>query len=352
MSDKPKLTVIEGGKKEKQFEDLTFDDLLDPKANGGTEIQARKLFSNFPELVREFNWVLSYQKIPMDPKKPSILWMHETPFDEGVRQAFKDPNYHLQFNKIVFVSYWQQQLFHALYNIPWEQSIVIGNSIDPVHVKEGDFQVPSSRNVTKLVYISTPHRGLDILLDVIQSEEFENRYWELHVCSSFELYNRKENDVHFQKLFDRCKEDDRIKYHGTLPNDRVLSLLKESHILAYPSTYMETSCISAMEAMSTMCAIVCPNYGALPETTANYSFSYSYEPDPERHKVIFSHVLKDVIDNWSSNNVMQLLQYGKVYCDTFYRWDVRLQVWKQLLEGVYNLHYHGQQNPEPTPEAV
>ena len=49
---------------------------------------------------------------------------------------------------------------------------------------------------------------------------------------------------------------------------------------------------------------------------------------------------------------MQLLQYGKVYCDTFYRWDVRLQVWKQLLEGVYNLHYHGQQNPEPTPEAV
>ena len=115
---------------------------------------------------------------------------------------------------------------------------------------------------------------------------------------------------------------------------------------------METSCISAMEAMSTMCAIVCPNYGALPETTANYSFSYNYEPDPERHKVIFSHVLKDVIDNWSSNNVMQLLQYGKVYCDTFYRWDVRLQVWKQLLEGVYNLHYHGQQNPEPTPEAV
>ena len=55
--------------------------------------------------------------------------------------------------------------------------------------------------------------------------------------------------------------------------------------------------------MSTMCAIVCPNFGALPETTANYSFSYSYEPDPERHKVIFSHVLKDVIDNWSSNNV-------------------------------------------------
>ena len=51
MSEKPKLVVIEGGKRD--------NELIDPKANGGTEIQARRVFSEFPDLVDKFNWVLS-----------------------------------------------------------------------------------------------------------------------------------------------------------------------------------------------------------------------------------------------------------------------------------------------------
>ena len=78
MSEKPKLVVINGGKQE--------DELIDPKANGGTEIQARRVFSEFPDLVEKFDWVLSYPKLKLDYSKPALLWMHETPFDQGIRQ--------------------------------------------------------------------------------------------------------------------------------------------------------------------------------------------------------------------------------------------------------------------------
>ena len=43
-------------------------------------------------------------------------------------------------------------------------------------------------------------------------------------------------------------------------------LLKEMHIYAFPSIWVETSCISAIEAMGAGCEIVTTNLGALYET--------------------------------------------------------------------------------------
>ena len=124
------LTVIKGSK-EKNYQ----EELLDPKAAGGTEILARRLFKELPELCEQFNWVLSYEKVKPDPKKPTICWMHETPFDAGIHQNWKNPNYWDRYIKVVFVSYWQQQLFHVLYGIPYERSIVLQNAIDPILIK-------------------------------------------------------------------------------------------------------------------------------------------------------------------------------------------------------------------------
>ena len=41
-----------------------------------------------------------------------------------------------------------------------------------------------------------------------------------------------------------------MTYHGFKPNDVVRKALSEAHIFAYPSIWVETSCISAIEAMS------------------------------------------------------------------------------------------------------
>ena len=320
---RPKLTVIDGGKTDDEPVEL-----IDPKSNGGTEIQARRLFSELPDLCEQFDWVLSYPKKPINPKRPTILWMHETPFDRGIQTQFKDPNYWKQFVKIVFVSYWQQQMFHVMYGVPYEISMVVQNAIDPIQIEEKPLGQP-----IKLIYASTPHRGLDILLDVVEND-LNDFNWELDVFSSFKLYNRPSNDIQYQKLFDRCDNNDRINYYGNRPNEEVRKAMINSHVLAYPNTYLETSCIVAMEAMSAKNLIVCPQFGALPETTGQFAWTYNMEHDKSRHRYLFSHLLKNVLMTYENIDCQNMIGLQKVYADTFYNWQIRLQLWQQLLEGL------------------
>tara|TARA_Y100000361_G_C11154260_1_gene343093 strand:- start:36 stop:1094 length:1059 start_codon:yes stop_codon:yes gene_type:complete len=336
------LKVIEGSK------DINYqDELLDPKASGGTEILARRVFKELPELCEQFNWVLSYDKVRPDPNKPSILWMHETPFDAGIHQNFKNPEYWQRFVKIIFISYWQQQMFHLMYGVPYERSIVVQNAIDPIMIEK-----KPSTSVMKLIYASTPHRGLNILLDTLQSDQFSDINWELNVFSSFKLYNRAIQDSEYKPLFDRCNEDNRINYHGAQSNDVVRNFMVDSHILAYPCKYMETSCITAMEAMSAGNIVICPNYGALPETTANFSWSYNWEEDEERHKHIFGHILKDAMKNYNQGNIREMLNVQKVYADTFYSWNARIPLWEQVMNAILGAVKKYEDPQTPTPEAV
>ena len=77
--------------------------------------------------------------------------------------------------------------------------------------------------------------------------------------------------------------------------------------MAYPSVYMETACISAIEAMSAKCMVVCPNLGALPETCANFAWMYGYEPNPEKHISVHAHILGKAIENYWATETQTLL---------------------------------------------
>ena len=106
------------------------------------------------------------------------------------------------------------------------------------------------------------------------------------------------------------------------------------HVLAYPSTYMETACITALEAMSAKCLCVLPNLGALAETCANFAWMYNYEPNPDRHVQVHAHILSKAIDNYWADETQSLLNVQKNYFDIFYNWDLRINQWNSFLKGM------------------
>ena len=294
-------------------------------AKGGSELIYERVKERVPEdLWNYFQIILSRVRDYED--KPKILWFQDTSRDPEV-QFLKDKSYRDKFERFVFPSDWSLEKYHLDLGVEYEKSVVLKNSIVPIptHTKPKDGPI-------RLAYISTPHRGLDLLIGAFRAMKLENVV--LDVYSSFKIYGWEEKDDEYQPLYDACLDTPNVNYHGTVSNDKIREELQKNHIMAYPSVYMETACISAIEAMSAKCMVVCPNLGALPETCANFAWMYGYEPGPEKHVAVHAHILGKAIETYHKDETQTLLSLQKTYYDTFYNWEMRMNQWTQFLESL------------------
>ena len=306
-------------------EDGTYEE-----ANGGTEMMRNQLYSRVdPDLLDKFQIICSRVRW-VDPKKPTILWCHDT-WDDPESQHLKEEERRARFEKFVFVSNYQLSTYNLALQVPYAQSFVMQNAIEPIELKD------KNKDQIKLIYHTTPHRGLNVAVAAIM-ELAKNYGDKIHfdVFSSFEAYGWKDRDKEFEDLFNNIKEHPQMTYHGYQPNEKVREALQEAHIFAYPSIWPETSCIAAIEAMSAGCQVVCPNFAALPETTANFATMYQWSEDIQFHANVFANMLNAAIQNHYDENTQRKLLYQKNYTDNFYNWDLRASQWTGFLQGLSN----------------
>lgn len=303
-------------------------DVKTTKALGGTELVYNWMTSRLPEGLIDDVQIIC-QRVRELEDKPKILWLHDTA-DDPESQHLKDPKNLNKFDTLVYCSYWQQQQFVTKLGIPHDSGIVIQHAIDPVPIHDK----PDHNEKIKLIYASTPHRGLDVLLAVFQKLLEERDDIELDIYSSFKLYDRPEMDKQFQELYQAAQETKNVNYHGTVSNDEVRKAMMNSHILAYPCCYEETSCITLIEAMSAGLLCVVPGFGALPETAANFAYMYNFTLDKQRHANVFYSVLKGALDAYKDDNVRTMLKTQKSYYDIFYSWETRIPKWIQLIKTI------------------
>ena len=299
-------------------------------ARGGTEMMKEGLLERLdPELSEKFNIICSRVR-DLDPDKKNILWLHDT-FNDPEAEHLKDPNSRKRFGKLVFVSDYQWNTYRLAHGIMPSESIVLKNAIVPIEMTEEKDQSGPIR----LIYHTTPHRGLEILVPV-----YEHLYqkWgdkiHLDVFSSFNIYGWPHRDEPYKEIFQKCKDHEGITYHGTVSNEVVREYLKSAHIFAYPSIWEETSCIALMEAMSAATCCICPNLGALSETASNFAVMYSFNEDPNVHANAFANTLNNVIEKYWHEEHQAKLKFQKMYADNFYSWDQRTIEWTNLLRSL------------------
>lgn len=301
---------------------------ISKNAFGGTEIAKRKLAELIdPELLQHFQ-IISSRPRELDETKIRILWCHDLAQDpESVK--LQDKTFQNKFHKFVFISNWQMGQYELVHNIPYgEKSIVLESGIEPANIL--DRKIIDDK--IRLVYTSTPQRGLDILIPVF--EYMSKKYDDVHldVFSSFKIYGWDEADKQFEPLYDQIRANPAMTYHGFVPNAQLKDHLNGSHIFAYPCTWLETSCRAMLEAMSAQLVCVHPNFGALPETSGSLNIMYQGSIDKNRHANIFAAHLEAAIQYVREGKQRQMVDFNKVYIDSRYNIDRIKKQWETMLK--------------------
>jgi len=302
-------------------------------AQGGTEMMAKKIREVVdPDLLAQFHIIHSRVRDHMiDPNKVNLLVLHDT-WDDPENQHLEDARSLNRFAKLIFVSNFQQATFNMGRGVPYSRGIVMQNAIDPIEFTEAD----KKSDVVRLIYHTTPHRGLELLVPAYEELCKVHDNIHLDVYSSFAAYGWNDRDKPYEHLFDRLRNNPKATYHGFQPNPVVREALKRAHIFAYPCIWPETSCIAVIEAMSARCNVVTSNLHALPETCANFATMYGYEEDPQLHANVFANVLNMAVQEINNESIQSRLRFQKVFFDNYYGWELRKAQWNALLTSLLN----------------
>lgn len=295
------------------------------KSQGGTEMMKRGLASRLPsELIDDFQIICSRVR-ELQEDKIRVYWLHDLPEDPETKHL-KDKSSRDRFHHLVFCGNWQYDRYRTMLGMPYDdKSSVIDTAIEPFPITE------KSKDEIRLIYTSTPQRGLGILVPVFEklAEKHDNIF--LEVFSSFKIYGWEEADKQFEPLYERCRNHPRINYHAFAPNEVVRQALTNSHIHAFPSIWLECNSRSLIEAMSAGALCVHPNFGGLIDTSGGLTYMYQGHEDINRHANIFYHILDNVISNVLKEETQDALKLTKLYADTRFNWDTITHNWIQLL---------------------
>lgn len=296
---------------------------------GGTELILANLKDALPVLTSQVQIMMSRPENYTFEDKPRILWLQDLPQDPA-SAVLRDKSYRTKFNHIVFASHWQQQQYNMVLGIPYSEGTVIKNGVP---FRESAFPKPNNNGKLKFIYTSTPHRGLAILGAAAEMLSREREDWELHVYSSLKIYGWHEQDKQFEPLYDILRKNPRIIYHGTQPNLVVREALDNSHVFVYPSVYAETSCMAAQEALMAGCLTITSNYGALPETCAEWAWMFPYDERPEAMITNTLRYMRQALDSYNTKHMEYTLHAQSNYYQQFYSLESRLPAWETVLRA-------------------
>ena len=146
---------------------IEFDSFSKPSM-GGTEIIKHRLQNRLPqELLNKFQ-IICDRIISIDETKIRLFWAHNTPYQ--LNNSHLENGGWRKFHRMIFISHHQMEEYVREYQIPYSHCVVMKYALEPVKSQL------KPENKISLIYTSTPHRGLDILVNVFEKlcEEYDD----------------------------------------------------------------------------------------------------------------------------------------------------------------------------------
>ncbi|MGA1049783.1 MAG: glycosyltransferase, partial [Minisyncoccia bacterium] len=246
---------------------------------GGTEIQVDYLNKYVSQKLLDKVQITTSvpEKVPLDISKTNVLWVHNSYDQANLHPWFKNKLNHRKYDWYVFNSHWTYEKYRMVFDIPTDICLVIKNGFDDELIVKTDYK---PKEKIKLVYTSTPWRGLDVLLNAM--EQIKTDKVELDIYSSTQIYGdyfKNATDKQFIELYDKAKSMKNVNYKGYLHHKELMKVLHTYDCYIHPSTFEETFCMAAMESLAAGLVGVVTDLGALYETCAEFPIYVPYLKD-------------------------------------------------------------------------
>ena len=275
--------------------------------------------------VREWQPVLMPVK-----RKLTAFWTGDAP-DQPQNLGLGDWRVAGKIDRFLAVSEWAKKTTCQASGFPLNKSAVLRNGINPEW-----FSGNESRNPKRLIYSSTPYRGLALLPEIYTELKRRHPDLELHIFSGYDVYTAPGQQFDQQAIaeFNQLKEKLELlpdcTLHGNVTQQRLAKEYLKSSILAYPNTFAETSCITAMEAQAAGCPIVTSNLAALPETVGRAGILIDRKPGTPEYTQAFIESCHKLL---SDQQLWQQLSATAVEQSKQNSWEQRAREFVAIMEA-------------------
>ena len=306
------------------------------EARGATELQHEFLEKYVSkELLDKFQICTSIPgKVPIDPNKINILWQKNSWDQPNLQSFFRNKDRHHEYDWYVFNSHWNYEKFRYFFGVPEDKCTVIKNGVDNFPKRK----IYKKGDPIKIIHHCTPWRGLNVLLLAMQM--VKNKNITLDVYSSNQVYgsefaNRVDKD--FSDLFDQAKKLPNVNYIGHKPNEYILEHMSDYDLFVYPSIFEETFCVSALEALAAGLHVITTNFGALPETCAEWPVYVNYTKNFDLLASSVAGAIDISSEYLHTDTIQKHLDEQQKYYKKFYSWDKKAIEWENFLKGALSV---------------
>lgn len=200
-----------------------------------------------------------------------LLWLHDVCAIAATSALL------LKADRILCLSEWHKENVMNVHNLNADKIVVTRNGVDLER-----FMKPIKRNQYRCINSSSPDRSLPVLLECWKEIKRQVPEGELHIYYGFHNWKTvaagdKLATESIELLERQIEETPGVVFHDRVSQDELAEAFQASQAWLYPTWFTETSCISAMEAITAGCHIVTSPIAALKETCAGYERTHFIE---------------------------------------------------------------------------
>ena len=260
---------------------------------------------------------------------PMISWQHKS-IEAGEIRPFALAEERAAWDAVAFVSDHQRLGFKEKFGI---DGVVMRNAASPASLVQPFERFLDRREDPTLIYASAPGRGLDILLFAFALIRESLPEAKLKICSDQGIYQAGGAKDDYAAFYAMARTMPGVEFIGAVSQTDLAAQFARSDILAYPTNFLETSCIVAMEAAASGCLFAAADYGPLRETLAGFGVFIPLAAFRGKLSRDFASLIIDTVgaaradpDAYRRRRLEQSQWFRATHS-----WDARAQAWEAWL---------------------